>query len=92
MNRLNSSVDAIYVHFDADALDQSEVSGMRLSEPYGPTRAELGGALKTIMAYPKIAALGVADINPERDLDGQIILSTLSVVRDGISGLTASRQ
>ncbi len=92
MNRLNSSVDAIYVHFDADALDQSEVSGMRLSEPYGPTRAELGGALRMIMAYPKIAALGIADINPERDVGGQIILSTLAVVRDSISGLTASRQ
>ena len=91
MERLSSSVDAIYVHFDADALDQSEVGAMRLSEPHGPKRAELGGAMKTIMAYPKIAAFGIADINPERDIDGQMVLSTLEVVRDGVLGLTAHR-
>ncbi len=27
---------------------------------------------------------GLADINPERDVDGQIVLATLAVVRDGI--------
>ena len=58
----------------------------------GQRAQNLGGALKTIMAYPKIAAFGVADINPERDVDGQIVLSTLAVVRDGILGLTASHR
>jgi len=35
MNRLSSAVDAIYVHFDVDALDRSEVGGMRLSSLMG---------------------------------------------------------
>jgi arginase len=32
MERLSSTVDLIYIHFDVDALDQSEVASMRLSE------------------------------------------------------------
>ena len=74
MNRLSSTVDLIYVHFDADALDQSEVASMRLTEPNGPKWKELAAALEIIMAYPKIAAFGIADINPERDVDGQMVL------------------
>jgi len=86
MNRLSSTVDLIYVHFDADALDQSEVASMRLTEPNGPKRKELAAALEIIMAYPKIAAFGIADINPERDVDGQMVLATLEVIKGGITG------
>jgi arginase len=46
MNRLSSTVDLIYIHFDADALDQSEVASMRLTEPNGPMRTELAAALE----------------------------------------------
>jgi hypothetical protein len=38
------------------------------------------------MAYPKIAAFGIADINPERDVDGQMVLATLEVIKGGITG------
>jgi len=69
MERLSSAVDLIFIHFDVDALDQldqSEVASTRLSEPNGPMRTELAAALEIIMAYPKVAAFGIADINPER--------------------------
>jgi arginase len=87
MNRLSSTVDLIYIHFDADALDQSEVASMRLTEPDGPTRTELAAALEIIMASPKVAALGVADINPERDVDGQLVQASLAVIKGGIAGV-----
>ena len=70
MNRLSSTVDLIYIHFDADALDQSEVASMQLKESDGRTRTELAAALEIIMASPKVAALGIADINPEGTLTG----------------------
>jgi arginase len=43
MNRLSSTVDLIYIHFDADALDQIEVASMQLTEPNGPMRTEFSG-------------------------------------------------
>ncbi len=87
MNRLSSTVDLIYIHFDADALDQSEVASMRLTEPDGPTRTELAAALEIIMASPTVAALGIADINPEGDVDGQLVQAALAVIKRGIAGV-----
>jgi arginase len=87
MNRLSRTVDLIYIHFDADALDQSEVAFMRLTEPNGPTRTELAAALEIIMASPEVAALGIADINPEGDVDGQMVHAALAVIKGGIAGV-----
>ncbi len=86
MDRLSGSVDLIYVHFDADALDSSEVSSMWLTAPGGPARGELAAALKIIVAYPKTAALGISDINPEQDSDGQMIEAVLAVIKGAIAG------
>ncbi len=86
MARLSGSVDLIYAHFDADALDSTEVASMWLTAPGGPTRAELAAALKIIMAHPKIAALGISDINPERDPDGLVTEAVLAAIKGAITG------
>jgi hypothetical protein len=39
-------------------------------------RTELAAALEIIMAYHKDAAFGIADINLERDVEGQMVQST----------------
>lgn len=87
MSRLSSTVDRIYIHFDVDALDESEVASMWLSEPNGPMRAELAVALEVIMAYPKVAAFGIADINPDEDVEGQMVQSALAVIKGGVAGV-----
>ena len=87
MQRLSSSVDRIYVHFDVDALDSSEVASMWLTAPGGPTWRELAAAMKIIIAYPKIAAFAVSDINPERDKDGKMTEAALAVIEGAIAGL-----
>ncbi len=87
MERLSRIVDAIYVHFDVDALDASEVASMWLTAPNGPTRQELAAAMKIVLAYPKIVAFGIADINPERDVDGQIVQAAMAVIKEGIAGI-----
>jgi arginase len=86
MKRLSNSVDLIYVHFDVDALDASEVASMWVTAPGGPTRTELAAALKIIMTYPKVAAFGIADINPERDVGGGMIQAALAVIKGGLGG------
>ena len=87
MERLSSIVDRIYVHFDVDALDESEVASMWLTAPDGPTSTELAAALEILMAYPKVAAFGISDINPERDVDGQMVQAALAVMKGGIAGV-----
>jgi hypothetical protein len=59
MERLSSTVDLIYIHFDVDALDQSQVASTRLSEPNGPMRTELAAALEIIMPTPNLPHLGL---------------------------------
>ena len=89
MDRLSDSVDAIYVHFDIDALDRSELALMRLSEPNGPMRDEMAKALEMVMAYSKVAAFGVSDFNPERDVEGQAFRAILAVFRGAIGGIAS---
>ncbi len=86
VKRLSEAIDLIYVHFDVDALDRCELANLRLTEPDGPTRTELVTAVKWIMAHPKAAAFGVSDINPERDVLGQIIQSAFAIIRGAING------
>ncbi|HET6376905.1 MAG TPA: arginase family protein [Methylocella sp.] len=88
MERLSRTVDSIYVHFDADALDEKEVASMWLTAPDGPTITELAAALRIIMGFPKVAAFGVADINPERDEEGQMVEAALSVAEAAMAGLS----
>jgi arginase len=87
MERLGSTVDLIYIHFDVDALDESEADSMWLSAPNGPMRTELAAALEIIMAYPKVAAFGIADINPDADVEGQMVQSALAVIKGGVAGV-----
>jgi arginase len=87
MERVSHNVDAIYVHFDVDALDSSEVKSMWLTAPNGPTRTELAAAMKIVLAHPKTASFGIADINPERDVDGQMAETAIAVIKEGIAGV-----
>jgi arginase len=60
MKRLSELTDLIYVHVDMDGLDPSEVPGVALPVPNGPSSRELAAALTEIFKYKKAAAFGVA--------------------------------
>jgi arginase family enzyme len=60
MKRLSELTDLIYVHVDMDGLDPSEVPGVALPVPNGPSSLELAAALTEIFKYQKMAAFGVA--------------------------------
>jgi len=60
MKRLSELTDVIYVHVDMDGLDPSEVPGVALPVPNGPTSAELAAAITEMFKYEKVGAFGVA--------------------------------
>jgi arginase len=60
MKRLSEATDVIYIHVDMDGLDPSEVPGVALPVPGGPTSLELAAALTEMFKYEKVAAFGVA--------------------------------
>jgi len=60
MKRLSELTDVIYVHVDMDGLDPSEVPGVALPVPNGPTSLELAGALTEMFKYERVGAFGVA--------------------------------
>jgi arginase len=60
MKRLSELTDVIYIHVDMDGLDPSEVPGVALPVPNGPTSAELAAAITEVFKYEKVGAFGVA--------------------------------
>ncbi len=64
---------------------------MWLTTPGGPTTSELAHAVELVMGAPKVAAFGIADINPERDFDGKMVRSALAVLKAGILALARGR-
>ncbi|HKW33828.1 MAG TPA: arginase family protein [Candidatus Acidoferrum sp.] len=60
MKRLSELTDVIYVHVDMDGLDPSEVPGVALPVPNGPSSVDLAAAITEMFKYEKVGALGVA--------------------------------
>jgi arginase len=50
----------LYVHLDLDVIDPSEVPGLRYPAPGGPGAADIAGALRTLLATGRVAAVGIA--------------------------------
>ena len=85
MERLSQREDIIYVHVDLDILDPRVAPAAGLPSPGGLTGRQLGQALKAMLAYPKVGALGVVSYRADADEDGR----TLQEVLDAISGAMA---
>ncbi len=88
LKRLGGLVDVIDVHVDMDVLDPAEVSGHPLTAPQGPTSAELADVIRTIFAYPKVAALGIASIPfGARDQGGLSLRAAYRLIEAAVAGV-----
>ena len=87
--QLSQKVDVIYLHIDLDVLDPSEIPGATLTAPNGPTAAQLGEALKLMMSYEKVAALGIASFPIAEEGRSKCLESTLQVIKGALAGLKA---
>jgi arginase len=89
MKRLSELTDLIYVHIDMDGLDPSEVPGVSLPVPNGPSSAELAAALTEMFKYPKVAAFGVAAMPfDEQDKTGISRKAAYNLILGVVKGLS----
>jgi arginase len=64
---LAARCDLLYLHIDSDILDASLVPNHGTREPNGPSMAQVQGAIETVMATGKVAALAVVSVYGEGD-------------------------
>jgi arginase family enzyme len=89
LDRLDRSVDKIYVHIDMDVLDPREVMGHGNKVPNGPSSAELAALFEQIFArYPKAVAIGFATI-PGTDEGGLSIAAVNRMITGALKGVRA---
>jgi len=82
MSYLAAREDVVYVHVDLDILDPGCAPAAGLPSPGGLTGVQLGQALRTMLAYPKVEALSLVSFRADADHDGR----TLREVLDAIAG------
>jgi arginase len=89
LDRLNKTVDKIYIHIDMDVLDPREVMSHGNKVPNGPSSVELARLFEMIFTrYPKASAIGFATI-PPRDEDGLSIAALNRMIAGAVRGVEA---
>jgi arginase len=89
LDRLEKSVDKIYVHIDMDVLDPREVMGHVNKVPNGPSSEQLAALFEKIFSrYPKASAIGFATI-PAQDEGGLSIAAVNRMIEGAVRGLKA---
>jgi arginase len=82
---LAARVDMIYLHIDADILDQAYVPSHRTREPNGPNLDQVRAAIECVMATGKVVAFAVVSVyysGPQREID---LASGVELVRGGLA-------
>jgi arginase len=87
MDTLSREVDIIYVHIDLDVLDASDIPGHRFEITGGPTAEQLGEALRLMLAYDKVGALGIASFPTPPEGRERCLSSVRTLIRGAIAGL-----
>lgn len=89
LDRLNRSVDKIYVHIDMDVLDPREVMAHGNKVPNGPSSEQLATLFEQIFRrYPKASAIGFATI-PPTDEGGLSIAALNRMILGAVRGVQA---
>jgi arginase len=89
LDRLDRTVDKIYVHIDMDVLDPREVMGHGNKVPGGPSSEELARLFEMIFArYAKASAIGFATI-PSTDEGGLSLAAVNRMIAAALRGVKA---
>jgi arginase family enzyme len=84
IDRLAARCDLLYVHVDADILDESLQPNHPTAEPDGPTLEPVIAVLRHAFATGKVGAFAVVSVNPDGEA-GQISLeSGMRMVEEGV--------
>jgi arginase len=89
LDRLDRTVDKIYVHIDMDVLDPREVMGHGNKVPGGPSSEELARLFEMIFSrYAKASAIGFATI-PATDEGGLSLAAVNRMIAGAVRGVNA---
>ncbi|HJR61523.1 MAG TPA: arginase family protein [Vicinamibacterales bacterium] len=89
LDRLDRTVDKIYVHIDMDVLDPREVMGHGNKVRGGPSSEELARLFEMIFTrYPKASAIGFATI-PSTDEGGLSLAAVNRMIAGAVRGVKA---
>ena len=73
------------ISIDLDAFDPLDAPGVNISSPDGLEGAALATALRSVARNPQLAAIEIAEYNPDRDVDGR----TAALVATLLESLTS---
>jgi arginase len=74
-------VEAVYLHVDVDCLDAAESPGVNYRGPGGFGVGETEQVLMMIAGRTPLAAAGLANYNPDRDIEGRTLSAALRLLR-----------
>jgi len=89
LEALGRRVDAIYVDLDVDVLDRAFAPACPGSRPGGLTPWEVQAAARVCGRHPKVRAMDVVEVDPERDVADVTALAAASFVLAFAEGLAA---
>ena len=78
-------MNGIWIHLDADVLDDRVMPAVDYRLPGGLSWEELSGTLRAVMATGKAVGLNVGIFNPSLDPDGAIARRLVSCLVEGLS-------
>lgn len=87
---LAARVDYLYLHIDADILDQSLQPNHPTAEPNGPDAATVDRLIEQVMSTGKVVALAVVSINPEEPGGAISLASGQQMMRTGLRSWAAA--
>jgi formiminoglutamase len=87
--RLERRVDAIYLDLDVDVLDRAFAPAAPASGPGGLTPAEVQAAARVAGAHPKVRAIDIVEVDPERDVADVTVLAATSFLLAFAAGVAA---
>jgi formimidoylglutamase len=80
-------LDAIYVDLDVDVLDRAFAPACPGSRPGGLTPSDLQRAARMCGEEPKVRALDIVEVDPERDVAEATVMTVASLVLGFAAGL-----
>jgi formiminoglutamase len=87
LEELSERVEHIYIDLDIDVLDRSFAPATPGSRPGGLTPYELRRAAWLCGAHPKVRAVDLVEVDPEKDIAGATVMATASCLLAFASGM-----
>jgi len=84
IEQLSEQCDAIYLHIDADILDESLVPSHGTKEPNGPDIAQTIAAMDVVMTTRKVVALALVSIYNHGEEGAMSVKSGIELLRGGL--------